>query len=132
MAYAFTGIFSNAPEADPAALPQGHIFRQVTRPFTGCGILAPGLTASFPDCIAYLDRLGIAGSDWVFLDYQTWAGPIERVIGIGQRDGVAFGPIRGDGAEGETAFLAVLDAFGLPEPASVYFAPFERGFWDSV
>lgn len=132
MAYRFTGLFSRALQIDHDALAQGHVFRTVADPFEGGGILAPDLTPDFDACLSYLDRLGIAQDDWVFFDYQTWAGPIEHVRTLGIRGGVRFGPIEAAGDAATEAFLSALEAFGLGKRTVTYFAPFERGYWGDV
>ena len=129
MSYSFTGFFSKAPRINRSGILDGQVFRDISEPFTGFGILTPGMTASFSDCIKYLSGLEISHHDWIFLEYHTWAGSVDYVIAIGSRSGQKFGPIEGDGGPAEDAFFEALDAFGLDESAGVIFAPFERGFW---
>ena len=129
MAYAFKGIFSKSAKIDQTALSSEHVFREVTEPFIGCGILTPDMPQSFDECSNYLKFLGILDRDWMFLDYQTWAGPVDYVFAMGSRSGVMFGPIEADGDTAEDAFFQALEAFGLEEGEGAIFPPFERGFW---
>lgn len=132
MGYSFKGFLSKAANLDQNVLMQGHVYREVTVPFIGCGILTPDMVPSFEDAIKYLNNLGISNRDWIFLEYDTWAGPVDYVRAIGSRSGARFGPIEGDGDPAEDAFYEALGAFGLGEDSGVMFAPFERGFWGDL
>ena len=132
MAYSFAGFFIKVPSIEQTGILEGHVFREITQPFAGCGILTPSMKASFADCTKYLSRLEVSDRDWIFLEYHTWAGPIDYVMAIGSRNGQKFGPTEGDGEPATDAFFDALDAFGLSEGDGVVFAPFERGFWDGT
>ncbi len=132
MSYSFSGFFIKNRQVDSATIREGHVYREIADPFAGCGILTPNMQPSFSDCLNYLNSLGVSDNDWIFVVYQTWAGPADYVLAIGSRAGKPFGPIEGDGDPAEEAFDEALDAFGLQEGAGIFFAPFERGFWGDI
>ncbi|NOR64145.1 MAG: hypothetical protein GQ535_16865 [Rhodobacteraceae bacterium] len=129
MAYSFKGFFSTASDINRSALPDRCVFRNVTEPFKGCGILAPSMPPVFDECEDFLRMLGISENDWLFLDYETWAGPVDYVLAFGRRSNIRFGPIEADGDAAEDAFYQALSEFGLGEDIGVIFPPFERGFF---
>lgn len=131
MSYSFSGFFIKNRHIHSNTFRKGHVYREIVGPFLGCGILTPNMRASFPECIKYLNNLGVSGSDWIFMTYETWAGPVDYVMAIGMQAGNEFGPIEADGDPAQQAFFHALDAFGLEEGSGVIFAPFERGFWDN-
>jgi hypothetical protein len=78
-----------------------------------------------------LAEVGLSGAaDWLFIDYVTWAGPIDSVYGLGSSGGRAFGPVS-ESARDTTraAYLELMGAFGVAEADALNFPPFVRGFW---
>ncbi len=132
MAYTFTGFFSKAPELKKSALRDGHVFRRISEPFSGCGLYAPDLPPAKAEVAAYIEQLGLATQDWVFFHYQTWAGPVEHVTTFGQISGDGFGPTEKDGDAATAAFIDALTRFGATTGEGTYFAPFERGYWSET
>ncbi|MEC7962280.1 MAG: hypothetical protein VX083_08300 [Pseudomonadota bacterium] len=132
MAYSFSGFFIKEKQVDPSLCHRGHVSREITDPFLGCGILTPNMDVSFGECAKYLNGLGVSDCDWIFLNYETWAGSVDYFMAFGIRAGRKFGPIEGDGDSAEVAFFEALDAFGLEEGAGYAFAPFERDFWEGA
>lgn len=129
MAYKFTGFFSRSQQIKQSALMADHVFRELETPFVGCGILAPEMRPSFNEALQYMQTLGIASQDWMYMNYSTWAGPVEYVLAFGMRNGQAFGPLEGEDQDGEEAYENAMEVFGLADYAAD-FAPFERGFWE--
>lgn len=60
MAYVFTGFFSKALNSNQNSLVQGHVYRKVTDPFEGCGILTLDTDLSFDEATKYLHSLDIS------------------------------------------------------------------------
>jgi hypothetical protein len=132
MAYQFTGFFSRAATLDETALKTGHVFRIVHNPFSGCGVLTPDWRPSFEACASYLAALGISEHDWIFVDYVTWAGPVDYVSAFGVRSGVRFGPFEDDEDTAASTFEDALEAFGLEWGIGSYFEPFDQAYWGKV
>ncbi len=109
-----------------------HVFRELEVPFPGSGILTPEMTPTFDEALSYLKSLGASEHDWMFIDYSTWAGPVEYLLAFGVRNNEVFGPFEGEDDDGEEAYLVAMNAFGLTEKDAVPFAPFARGFWGSL
>src|SRR5262245_15056499 len=97
MGYRFTGFFARSVIERPAILPAEAVWREVAVPFVGVGVRLPGLAGSSPgpdEARRLLAEVGLGGAaDWLFIDYATWAGPIESVYGLGSSGGRAFGPV---------------------------------------
>lgn len=132
--YHFTGFFARLALVCPARLPTGAVWREVTAPFAGVGVRHPNLTHDEPgsgEAARLLAEVGLDGeTDWLFINYVTWAGRIEDVYGVGSRGGRAFGPIRAsDDHEAGDAYLELMGAFGVPAADALQFLPFERGYW---
>lgn len=94
----------------------------------------PGLANDEPgpdEALRLLAEAGLGGAaDWLFINYVTWAGPIDSVYGLGSSGGRAFGPVaESDGDRTRAAYLELMAAFGLAEADARYFPPFVRGFW---
>jgi hypothetical protein len=71
-----------------------------------------------------------AARDWLYLDYCTWAGPIDSVFGLGVTGGRAFGPVN-ESADDQVAaaYLSLMAEFGVRPADALRFPPFVRGFW---
>ena len=132
--YRFTGFFARPVIERPATLPAGAVWREVTAPFAGVGVRLPGLAGKEPEpdeVRRLLSEVGLgAAADWLFIDYVTWAGPIDSVYGLGSSGGRAFGPV-GESARDTTraAYLELMGALGVAEADAINFPPFVRGFW---
>ena len=104
MAYRFNGFFARPPVDRPTTLPEGAVWRDIVAPFVGVGvrIRVTGIGDDEPgpeDARTLLAAVGLGGaSDWVYLSYVTWAGPIDSVYGLGVSGGREFGPVAGDAA----------------------------------
>lgn len=133
MAYRFVGIFSRATVIPPKAPGPPFVWRQITEPFHGIGACnLDWQTGDRPldaEVRALVSHLGLDAYDWIYLDYTTWAGPIEFVRAFGQSSGQPFGPIEGDDAKATDAFVTAMAHFGIPRETALRFKPFERGYW---
>ena len=69
-------------------------------------------------------------SDWLFIDYATWGGPIDCVYGLGAAGGRSFGPV-GESARSKVraSYLEMMGVFGVSEADALDFPPFARGYW---
>jgi hypothetical protein len=131
--YRFTVFFARPAIERPAALPAGAVWREVTAPFAGVGVRLPGLANDEPGSDEPRRRLaevGLGGaSDWVVLNYVTWAGPIDSVYGIGATGGRDFGPVsESDRGKARAAYLELIGAFGVVPTDALNLPPFVRGF----
>jgi hypothetical protein len=132
--YRFTGFFARPAVEQPATLPAGAVRREITAPFAGVGVRLPALAGKEPgldEAQRLLAEVGLGGAaDWLFIDYVTWAGPIDSVYGLGLSGGRAFGPVaESDGDKTRAAYLELMGAFGVAEANALNFPPFVRGFW---
>jgi hypothetical protein len=132
--YRFTGFFARPAIDCPAVLPAGTVWREITTPFTGVGVRLPSLADDEPgpeEARRLLAEVGLGGAaDWLFINYVTWAGPIDNVYGLGSAGGREFGPISESRREtARAAYLELMGAFGVASAAAVHFPPFVRGFW---
>jgi hypothetical protein len=132
--YRFTGFFARPVIERPVTLPAGATWREIIAPFAGVGVRLPGLANDEPvtdEVLRLLTEVGLGGAaDWIFISYVTWAGPIDRVYGLGWSSGRAFGPI-GETADDKVraAYLDLMGKFGVAPPDALIFPPFVRGFW---
>ena len=132
--YRFTGFFARPAVERPATLPAGAVWREIAAPFAGVGVRLPELTGKEPgldEARRLLAEVGLGGAaDWMFIDYVTWAGPIDSVYGLGSSGGRAFGPVtESDGDKTRAAYLELMGAFGVAPADALNFPPFVRGFW---
>jgi hypothetical protein len=132
--YRFTGFFARPAIERPATLPAGAVWREVAAPFAGVGVSLPGLADDEPGpdkARRLLAEVGLGGAtDWLFINYVTWAGPIDSVYGLGSSGGREFGPVA-ETADDNTraAYLKLMGAFGVAPADALDFPPFLRGFW---
>jgi hypothetical protein len=136
MAYRFAGFFARPMIERPAALPGTVVWREITVPFVGVGVRLPvtGFGDDEPvpaEAGRLLAEVGLnRATDWVYLNYVTWAGRIDSVYGLGSSGGREFGPVsESDGDKTRTAYLALMDSFGVSQADALNFPPFVRGFW---
>ncbi len=134
MGYRFTGFFAQPRVDQPAKLPTGVVWREISAPFTGVGISLPERTGKRPgpdEVQRLLAEVGLGDTiNWLFIDYATWAGPIDCVYGLGSSAGRAFGPVDESARDAvEPAYLELMRAFGLTPADALNFPPFVRGFW---
>lgn len=132
--YRFTGFFARPVIDRSAVLPVSAIWCEITAPFAGVGVRLPGLANDEPGpdkSRRLLTEVGLGGAtDWLFLDYVTWAGRIDSVYGLGSSNGREFGPIReSDLDKVRSAYLELMGAFGVVPADALNFPPFVRGFW---
>jgi hypothetical protein len=132
--YRFTGFFARPAIERPATLPIGAVWREVAVPFVGVGVRLLNLPHDEPgpdEARRLLIEVGLDGAgDWLFINYVTWAGPIDSVYGLGSSGGQAFGPV-GETADDKvrTAYLELMGAFGVAPADAFNFPPFVRGYW---
>lgn len=131
MAFWFTGFFSRPTVPLPETLPAGAVWRDIATPFVGVGLrLADSDGKHTPAEVDALARqLGLDGAEcWVFLRYTCWGGRIDSVDGLGSCGGVPFDLISEDD-DAETAYLQLMEQFGIPAETALRFEPFHRGYW---
>jgi hypothetical protein len=134
MGYRFTGFLARPSVKRPATLPSGAVWREIAAPFAGVGVALPALAGREPgpdEVQRLLAEVGLSGAaDWLFIDYYTWAGPIDCVYGLGSAGGGGFGPV-GESARDKVraSYLGLMGAFGVAEADALNFPPFVRGFW---
>jgi hypothetical protein len=134
MSYTFAGFFVAQPLPRPRSLPPRAVWREVSSPFQGVGVLLPelnGKTVRPEQVHAVARELGITDAmPWLFLQYDTWAGDIDFVYRMGASAGTPFGPVEESEQESvEAAYLEVMAKLGVAEKEARNFAPFKRGFW---
>ena len=129
MAYRFTGFFIRVDTIGRAGLGPADTVRPIDDGvFCGIGInLAGPLSAEAAQ--AFVTRMDVGAADWMYIDYATWAGPVDHVDAFGQRNGALFSDT-GDGDDAEDAFKSIMAHFGIRLNDRGYFQPFERGYWD--
>ena len=132
--YRFTGFLARQAVERPAILPAGTVWREVAAPFVGVGVRLPGLAGKKPgreESRRLLAEVGLGGAaDWLFIDYVTWAGPIDSVYGLGSSGGQEFGPVaESDGEKTRPAYLELMGELGVATADALSFPPFARGFW---
>jgi hypothetical protein len=133
--YRFTGFFARPVIDRPATLPTKSSWREVATPFAGVGVSLPGLANDKPDSAEarrLLAEVGLGGAtDWLFINYVTWAGPIDSVYGLGVSGDREFGTSsESDRETTRAAYLELMGAFGVAPADALNFPPFVRGFWD--
>jgi len=107
--------------------------REIRQPFRGVGILTPEITSP-PSQFVLTDltaRFRIASNDWMFLDFDTWAGSIDAVYAVGVRDQIQFGPLESEDARAEETYLLAMSKFGVDRMDALNCEIFERGVWGS-
>jgi hypothetical protein len=134
MSYTFAGFFVAHPLPRPSSLPPRAVWREVSSPFKGVGVCLPeliGTTVKPEQVHAVARELGITDAmPWLFLQYDTWAGDIDFVCGMGASAGTPFGPVEESEQESvEAVYFKVMAKLGVSEKEALNFAPFERGFW---
>ena len=134
MAYWFAGFFVRPTLERPAVLPGTVVWREIVAPFVGVGVRLPGLTQDKPgpdEAWRLLAEVGLGGStDWLYLNYVTWAGRIDSVYGLGAASGREFGPASESGVDkARAAYLGLMGWFGVAPADALRFPPFARGFW---
>ena len=136
MAYRFTGFFARPSVECPTTLPAGAVWRETPVPFIGVGVRVRvfGLADDEPkpdEARRLLAEVGLSdATDWLYLNYVTWAGRIDSVYGLGASGGREFGPIsESDVDKTRAAYLELMDAFGVAAADALNFPPFVRGFW---
>ncbi|PND36230.1 hypothetical protein C1O66_21205 [Paucibacter aquatile] len=134
MSYQFSGFLVAMPLRRPVELPAGAVWREISLPFRGIGVLLPHTIGEIlkADQIADFARyLGIAnGAPWLFMQYDTWGGEIDFVFGMGATSAGAFGPVE-ESARGqvEAVYLDLMARLGVGADDALAFKPFERGYW---
>ncbi len=135
MAYRFVGFFARPVMKRPIELPEGAIWREILHPFVGVGIRWLTVSDHKPDVVRaeeLLQEVGLgSASDWLFLTYQTWAGRIDSVYGVGNCSGKEIAPPESS-EDAETTYVKLMSMFGLSSEGARDFTPFARGFWDEV
>jgi hypothetical protein len=134
MTYIFTGFFATSPIKSPSQLPEHAVWREITHPFIGIGLLLPDFEHAEEKESYILDLASKFGfsltSRWIFLDYVCWAGNIDSVYGFGCVEGEQFGPIEESNYENvENAYVEIMSRIGVSANDALYFEPFVRGYW---
>jgi hypothetical protein len=134
VAYQFAGFFAKPAIDRPDYLPEGAVWRSISVPFEGVGVRLPAMIGQSPDprkVGRLLREVGLqTASDWLYIDYCTWAGRIDCVYGLGVTAGRAFGPLYESAIDRtKETYLELMGEFGVEPADAMRFPPFERGFW---
>jgi hypothetical protein len=134
MTYRFAGFLARPTIECPAVLPGNAVWREITVPFVGVGIRLPGLADDEPgpdEARRLLAEIGLRdAADWLYLNYVTWAGRIDRVYGLGVSGGREPGPVsKSELNKVRAAYLGLMGEFGVAPADALNFPPFRRGFW---
>lgn len=76
----------------------------------------------------YLGELGMLGTDWVFLAYEEWNGPVDYFQRYGQIGADRLESIAQYDHKAQRLYAEMMDRFGLG-PLSEGFEPLSRGYW---
>jgi len=132
MAYSFRGLLVVGPSPKPKGLPEGALWRSISLPVRGFVVSLPDTLGQGME-IELIRALGaeVAGeNDWIFLNYQTWAGKIDSIFGLGTIGGGIFGPI--EDSEDDTVeitYKELMERIGIMPEYSGNFAPFHRDYF---
>jgi hypothetical protein len=135
--YQFAGFFARPVISRPPDLPAGAVWRDISVPFEGSGLLLPDLVGESPplaDVDGLAKRLGLHSADtWLYLAYDCWGGHIDFVYGLSMRGGVLYGPVEeSDWDAVEATYIGLMVQWGVAAEDALSFAPFTRGFWGEV
>ena len=130
MAMRFTGLLSRAAVTDVAvaALKPGHLVRPFEDDEPGLVIRMPGWQPAREMLAPYLADLGIAQADWMFIAYETWAGPVDYFQRYGQVGDQAIGSVSQYDFKARKLYPEAMEIFGLSHMTDD-FAPLRRGYW---
>lgn len=136
MAYQFAGFFAYPAVKAPTELPPRAVWRDISSPFEGSGILLPQFIGKSPkpaEITEIANGLGItAASHWLFIIYDCWAG-IDFVYGFGSVNGGVIGPVEDSALDTvEDSYKDLMAQFGVSVWDAVAFPAFERGFWGAI
>jgi len=142
MAYTFEGFFARPQVRRPNFLPPGVEWRTISTPFVGVGVRLPdaddhfGGSNELPTPMALQDlaaEFGLNAADsWIYLTYVCWGGAIDFVHGLGCCKGVPFGPVaESEHEKVESAYVSLMEKFGVSAESALNFEPFVRGFWEA-
>lgn len=131
MGLQFTGVLSRTPPeaAQTTALMPGHAILPMDVSGGGLVVNLADWRPERESLEPYLDALGLLSADWLFLIYETWAGPIDYVEGYGKIGETRIERAAAYEEQGEELYLDLMDRFGLIDFA-FQFPPLTRGFWD--
>jgi len=132
--YQFAGFFARQSSPPPPDLPSDAVWREITSPFIGVGLLLPALIGKVikeDRVMGLAETYGLANvPTWIFLIYDCFGGQIDFVFGLGMSNGEPFGPIEDSSlARVAGSYTTLMSHFGLSEDEALAFPPFERGFW---
>lgn len=134
MSYTFAGFFASPPIQRPPQLPAGAIWREITDPFAGVGLRLPALVGkqvSEAQVLELAQSLGLSvANQWLFLQYDCWAGQVDFAYGLGAVEGRVFGPVEESARDKvQSVYTNLMGAFGVSQEPTLDFPPFHRGFW---
>ncbi len=139
MSYSFAGYFARPIISQPPVLPSGSVWREVSAPFKGVGVLLPewvGESPSAVDVRGLAKKLGLDKAEtWLYLTYDCWAGGIDYVYGLSVRGDVLHGPVKGadgDVPNAHQTYTELMEQWGVSPEDAHSFAPFDRGFWGEI
>ncbi|WP_375173331.1 hypothetical protein [Pseudooceanicola sp.] len=130
MAFRFTGLLTRCPPEGVrhTALKPGHVVRPLEAPQVGSAIRMPQWQPRREMLEPYLEELGIAGADWVFLACEAWSGPIDYVQRYGQIGAERLESVAQYDQKARRLYLDLMERFGLGAEAED-FQPLRRDFW---
>ncbi len=137
MSYQFAGFFARPIISRPPELPGGSVWRDISVPFDGVGLLIPDLIGESPpaaDVVDLAKQFGLHSADtWLYLTYDCWGGHIDFVYGLSMRGDALYGPVENSDWEGvEATYTTLMERLGVAAKDALSFAPFSRGFWGEV
>ena len=137
MGYGFKGSFTLGELPDVAAMAHREIayVQSVSDPFSGYGFSLRYSSATVHEAKALMIPLSLFAprNTFIYIDYQTWAGPTDYCGGFAYRAGRK---ISGSDVEieedHESRGLTTLVAYLGPKLVNGIFAPFSRGFFPNT
>lgn len=126
----FTGVLSRVPAEGVAqgALKPRHAIRPLPAREVGCVLNMPSWQPARDMLEPYLGDLGMQGTDWVFLAYEEWNGPVDYFQRYGQIGDDRLESIAHYDQKAQRLYLDLMDRFGLGHLAEG-FEPLSRGYW---
>ena len=134
MAYQFAGFFVRPVLSRPRVLPTKAVWRNISAPFKGVGLLLPDFFGQSPPAAevnALANQLGFHVADsWLYLTYDCWGGAADFVYGLGMRGGVLSEPIEESNWDNvEAAYKSLMALLGVSAEDALLFEPFSPGYW---
>ena len=136
MGYQFKGYFFKGFKVKHTTLlDKSYEIRTIEEPFQGSGILIEGLSnmITLDEIVELAEKLPIPKNvDWLFIEYDCWAGRIDYILGLTCIAGQINKLIEEDRMDFiDEAYIKLMQEFQISKEIAINFKPFERGFWGS-